>query len=98
MTDIKDMTDEQKSVLLIRMLKKSMLPGKYLPVDSLEFKSVGLYAPENMALAFKVARWMGQQGYDDLLRYWFNEQFLIMEETMQEQMLDKILTLLIGGK
>ena len=89
--DISDLTKHEKSVLLAKAMGNPL--GLAQSPSLREFYPVNLYDPINMALAFQAVRWFGDRGYDDLLNYWFNEHFLLMEETMQQQMLDKILEL-----
>lgn len=55
--NISELSTSQKSVMLARLVKEDMLPGKYMPVMSPEFKPVNLYDPANMALAWRVLNW-----------------------------------------
>ena len=100
--NIDELTDQEKSRLLIRMLKNDMLPNRYLPIDSPEFKPIDLYNPANMALAWRVLNWAKEQKdkgvLDTPITYWwgdFEAWMKISPADAQRLWLDQILTLAI---
>ena len=89
MSDISKLSDQEKSLIIARMLKNQMLPDKYLPVMSPEFKPIDLYNPANMALAWRVLNWAAKLDRVSLSEYSYPYTFsdavdLIFEDGLNE--------------
>jgi hypothetical protein len=101
---IENMTDQEKSVMLakcmgweIRLIGVSSCVidgGEYLKVDALEYPN--LYAPANMALAWRVHRFaLGHNLIKDKYHRIWEQQRLWNKPDAQRNWLDKILELAI---
>ncbi len=99
MNEIDDLTDHEKSMLLAKVMGLEMYVddfGKtWIKFPGTSQVASDLYLEIHMALAFRCVHWIADKGYDDLLLTWFAKHKLIMDETMQQKMLNKILSLAI---